>query len=374
MDIGRTVVTVQALRRWALVVGVLVLLSAVPVAINVWPARAGNVDLTTLRTRIAGSESQPYRGYAQSIGLLGLPALRNLTQVTALVSGTTEMRTWFAAPDRWRVDVLGEGTERDLYRTPQAQFTWDFGDNQVTRIDGDQPVRLPRAADLTPPRLVRWLLGVSAGDRFSKIDPKRVAGVQAAGLRLVPASPATTVAQVDIWADPDTGLPLQVEITAKGGTRPVFVTRFLEINFSTPDADVLTPPAPRDGIGYTQTEAPDILSAINQRRPVNLPAELAGIPRRDSLDGLSAAGVYGTGLSSVVVAGLPGRFGDQAFHQIETYGQRVTVPSGSEAFMIPTGLLTVLAVRSGNGIFLAVGLVGPPLMQKLATILAEDNG
>ena len=84
----------------------------------------------------------------------------------------------------------------------------------------------------------------------------------------MPASPDTTVAHVDIWADPDTGLPLQAEVTAKGGARPVFVTRFLEIHFSAPDATVLTPPAPRAGIGYTVTEAPDILSAINRRRPV----------------------------------------------------------------------------------------------------------
>jgi hypothetical protein len=371
MGPSRTVVTAQGVRRWGFVLALVLVLAAIPVAINRWPVRAAGVDLGTLRARIAASKTQAYQGYAQSTGLLGLPALPNLTQVTALVSGTTEMRTWYAAPDRWRVDVLGEGTERDLYQTPEAEFTWDFGDNQLIRIVGDQPVRLPRAADFTPPELVRRLLNIAQGDRVESLPARRIAGVDAEGLRLIPASADTTVAHVDIWADPAHGLPLQAEVTAKGGVRPVFVTRFLEIHFSAPDAGVLTPPAPRPGIGYTVTQAPDILSAINQRRPIFLPAGLAGLPRRDSVAGLSAAGVYGTGLSSIVVVGLPGRYGGQAFQQVETYGRELTVPAGSEAALITTGLLSVLMVRTGNRTFLVVGLVGPPLMQRVATSLAE---
>ena len=371
MGTGRTVVTAQGLRRWLLVLGLVLALIAVPVVISRWPARAAGVDLATLRARIAASAMQAHTGYAQSTGLLGLPALPNLTQVSALFSTTTEMRTWYAAPDRWRVDVLGEGTERDTYQTPRAQFVWDFGDNLLTRIDGDQPVRLPRAADLTPPDLVRRILGLSGGDRFEALAARRVAGVEAAGLRLIPAGPDTTVAHVDIWADPARGLPLQAEVTAKGGSRPVFVTRFLEIGFAAPDAAVLTPPAPRSGIGYTTTEAPDVLSAINRRRPVALPATLAGLGRRDAVAGLSAAGVYGTGFSSVVVAALPGRFGAQAYEQIERYGQRVELTGGAEATVIPTGLLSVLSVRTGNRTFLVAGLVGPDLMRRVAAGLAE---
>ena len=365
MVTGRTVVTAQGLRRWALMLGVTLLLAAVPVAINLWPVHAKALD------RAALSTSQPYYGYVQSAGLLGLPALPNLTQVTAPLSGTTEMRAWYAGPRNWRVDVLGEGTERDLYQTPEAQFSWDFGDNQLIRIEGDQPVRLPRPADLTPPELVRWLLSAAGGDRVGALAAKRVAGVDASGLRLTPSSPDTTVAHVDIWADPRHGLPLQVEITAKGGTRPVFVTRFLEIHFGAPDAAVLNPPAPRAGLGYTVTEAPDILSAINRRRPVQLPSALAGFARRDAIRGVSAAGVYGTGLSSFVVAALPGRFGAAAFEQISRYGLEVPAASGSEAALIATGLLNLLVVRNPGRTYLVAGAVAPALLERVATALAE---
>jgi hypothetical protein len=362
---GRTVVSGQGWRRWGAVAGVVLVLAAIPVVVNVWPARAADVAPGLLRQRISDSGRRAYFGYAQSAGLLGLPELPNLGQVTKLASSTTEMRTWFASPERWRVDVLGEGTEQDLYQTPDAQYSWDFGDNQLIRIEGAQPVRLPRAADLTPPALVKRLLDLAGGDTLTAVATKRVAGIAAAGLRITPAGPDTTVDHVDVWADPGTGLPLQAEITAKGGVRPVFVTRFLELHYGTPDSATLTPPAPRDGIGFGVTQAPDILSAINRRRPVRLPATLAGEKRRQVGD-VSAAAAYGTGLSAFVVAGLPGRFGGQAYRQVSAYGLKIS----DEASIITTGLLNVAAINSQDRVYLVAGLVGPDRLKAIAEDLA----
>jgi len=373
MGMGHTVVSAQGLRRWVLVAAVVAVLAAIPIVINVWPARATGVDPGALRARIAASGRQPYHGYAQSSGLLGLPALPNLTQVTALLSGTTEMRAWYAAKDSWRVDVLGPGTENDVYQTPGAQYIWDYGDNRLTRIVGDQPVRLPRAADLTPPELVRRVLSISAGDRVEPLASRRVAGVTAAGLRLIPAGPDTTVAHVDVWADPATGLPVQAELTAKGGIRPVFITRFLEIHLDAPDPAVLTPLAPRDGIGFVDTEAPDILSAINRRRPVELPSSVAGQPRRNAVPGLTAADAYGKGLSSFVLVALPGRFGAAAYQQIATFGTKLTVPSGADAALIATGLVSVLITRAPGRTYLVAGMVRPALLRRVAADLTEGT-
>jgi hypothetical protein len=370
MVTGRTVVTAQGMRRWSIVLAVLLVLTATPIVISVWPAHAAAVEPQALRSRITASTGQAYHGYAQSSGLLGLPPLPNLAEVTALASGTTEMRTWFGAANRWRVDVLGPGTERDLYQTPDAQYLWDYGDNHLTEIAGDQPVRLPRAADFTPPALAQRVLRLAAGDRLEPRPAKRVAGVPAAGLRLVPAGPDTTVAHVDIWADPRTGLPLQAEITAKGGSRPVFVTRFLEIAFTAPDPAVLAPPVGNPAVAFHATAAPDLLSALNRRRPVRLPATLAGAARRAAVPGVTVAGAYGTGLSAFVVAALPGRFGASAFPQIAAYGQRVEVAAG-DAAVIPTGLLSVLIVRTGNRYWLAAGAVQPALLARVATDLAR---
>ncbi|MFG1996349.1 hypothetical protein ACGFJ7_40865 [Actinoplanes sp. NPDC048988] len=368
---GRTVVSAQRARRWSVVLAVALVLATIPVVLNAWPVRATGGDLALLRDRIAASGTQSFQGYVQSTGRLGLPALPNLSQVTALLSGTTEMRTWYAGADRWRVDVLGPGTEQDLYQTAEGQVRWDYGESQLTRILGEQPLRLPRAADLTPPELVRRVLRLAAGDRVDPLAANRVAGVDAAGLRLVPAEPGTTVAHVDIWADPGTGVPLQAEITAKGGTRPVFVTRFLEVQFRVPDPSVLTPPAERPGIGFTVTEAPDILGVLADRQPAAMPQRLAGMQRRDTVPGLTAAGAYGAGLSAFVVVALPSRFGSRVFEQLAAYGRVVTVPAGTAA-LIATGLLTALVVRTASGNCLVTGTVDAALLERAAGDLARE--
>jgi hypothetical protein len=365
---GRTVVAGQARRRWSVVLAVVVVLSAVPVLLAHRPVPATGVAPAALRDRIAASAGQAYQGYAQSAGALGLPALPDLEQVTALVSGTTEMRVWRGAPDRWRVDVLGPGTEQGLYQLPGEQYLWDYGESQLTRIVGEQPLRLPRAADLTPPELVRRLLSLAAGDRLEQLPGKRIAGVVAAGLRIVPVAPGTTVAHIDVWADPASGLPLQAEITARGARRPVFVTRFLEVSLTAPAAAVLVPPAPGPGIGSATTSAVDVLAALDRWDSLTPPDSLAGFRRQDSVAGVPVVGVYGTGLARFVALGLPGRLGDDVFGNAARWGRRLTVPGG-EAVLITAGLLNVLAVRAERT-YLVTGFVDAPLLERVAADLA----
>jgi len=371
-----TVVQRQARRRWSSVVAVLVVLTALPLIIRVWPVQAATVDLVTLRDRIRASATQPYQGYAQSTGTLGLPALPRLADLTALLSTTTDLRTWYAAPDRWRVDQIGPGSEQGLYRRPDGEYRWDYTGNQVIQVLGDQPVRLPRAADLIPPELGRRLVDATATDPATALPDRRIAGVAAVGLRIVPADPSTTVAHVDVWAAPDTGLPLQVEVTARGGTRPVLTSRFLEVDTHAPAADVITPPARRPGIGYTTTVTPDLVSAINRfGGEATLPDTLAGRSRRTAVAGVSAAAVYGAGLTELVTLAAPGRLGRDAYDTVSKYGTPVSYPGG-DATIISTSLLSVLVVRSRTirRTYLVAGLVDPAVLKSAGAELAEVAG
>ena len=367
-----TVVSGQARRRWISVIAVVAALCAVPVVVGAWPAGAASADPVRLRAAMAASAGRAFSGYAQSSGLLPLPALPNFDDVIKPLSGRTEMRVWYAARDRWRVDVIDGAGERDVYQTADGQVIWDFGANQIVHVHGDQPVRLPRPADYTPPEMVRRLLATAAGDRVEPLAGKRVAGLDAAGLRLVPASADTTVEHVDIWADPASGLPVQAEVTARGGERPVFVTRFLELHRTAPAAAPLTPPRQRPGVGFTVASAPDFLSRLNERGRGGLPPSAGGLPRGTAVDGVTAAAVYGTGLARIVVIALPGRFGGQAFDRVDTFGQAVDVPTG-QAALLSTGLLTLLAVR-GERTYLAAGFVRPAVLQRVAADLARSTG
>jgi hypothetical protein len=173
---------------------------------------------------------------------------------------------------------------------------------------------------------------------------------------------------VDIWADPATGLPVQAEVTARGGVRPVFVTRFLELHQDRPDPATLIPPQPRDGVGFTMTESPDFLSFLNRRGRGVLPPAIGGMPLRSAVAGVTAAGTYGDGLAQLVVIALPGRFGGEAFDRLDTYGRDVAVPQG-EAALLGTGLLSLLAVRADRT-YLVAGFVQPAVLERVAPDLA----
>jgi len=367
-----TVVARQAWRRWLSVAAVVLVLCTLPLVIRVWPVPAAAIGPATLRDRIQASETRPYQGYAQTVGTLGLPDLPRLSDVTSLLSTTTELRAWYAAPDRWRVDQIGPGSEQGLYHRPEGEYRWDYTDEQVVQIVGTPPVRLPRAADLIPPDLGRRLVAATATDPVTALPDRRVAGVATAGLRIVPTDPSTTIAHIDIWAAPDTGLPLQVEVTAKGGTRPVLTSRFLDFDARAPAASVITPPAPRAGVVIAATSTPDLVSALNRFSQARLPDTLAGKHRRTALAGVSAIGVYGSGLTELVALAAPGRIGREAYDTVAKYGTPVAVPSG-DATLISTSLLSVLVVRNRElrQTYLVAGLIDPAVLKSAGAELAE---
>ncbi len=164
---------------------------------------------------------------------------------------------------------------------------------------GQYPVRLPRAADLVPPSLaLRLLHEAGPRARVSELPPRRVAGVAAAGLRVFPDDPASTVAHIDIWAEPASGLPVQVEVFGQGNGQPALETQFLQVSSGHPAPAVLAPQR-GGGTAFTQTDAADLSGALGDLGSVILPATplaSAGYPgsrrRSDSARSESTAGAW----------------------------------------------------------------------------------
>ncbi len=217
-----SVVRGQAARRWSVVAAGVATLCALPAVIGALPVPGSALTAAQLRARIMASAPVPYQGYAESTASLGLPQLPDLGDVITLLDGTTDQYAWYRSPGRWRADQLTAAGEDDIYQTSRGTFVWDYARGLLTQLTGAQPVRLPRAADLLPPALARRLLGLaSPADRLYRLPSQRVGGVDAAGLRLVPADSGSTIGQIDVWADPATGLPVQVEVFGRGAaSRP----------------------------------------------------------------------------------------------------------------------------------------------------------
>jgi hypothetical protein len=297
------------------------------------------------------------------------------------------MRVWYSSADRWRVDVIDLAAERDTYRTPQGEVTWDYGRRQLIDYGGVPVLRLPRGADLTPPELAKRLLSMAADQvTLAPLPARRVAGIDAAGVRLTPTSSLTTVGHIDIWADPASGLPLQVEVTGRSARRPFLTTRFLDVSLTAPAAGVLVPPEQRPDLSPVGVDPTDVDNALKILDPGPLPASLAGQPRaNDDQVTLNGTGVvfwgpgiaaYGTGLARFLVISVPRRIGyDAERRAIRGGGVRLTFPDG-DGVLITTPLVSVLAMdgHPARRTYLLAGLVDAKLLKQAGAELSSYRG
>jgi hypothetical protein len=367
-----SVVSGKARLRWGIVLAGTALLCALPAIVATWPVPASAISAAALRARVMASAKVAYQGYVQSNVDLGLPDLPDLSSVSTLLDGSTDQYAWYRSPDQWRADQLSAAGEDDIYQTTQGTFLWNYSRNLFTQVLGAQPARLPRAADLLPPALARRLLGYAGrATLVSRLPTQRVAGVDAAGLRLVPGHSATTIGAVDIWADPRTGLPVEVEIFGRGSAAPVLTTRFLDVSFDRPAVPTVTPqPAP--GVGFSTTTLPDVAGVLNQFGPP-LPGQLGGSRRVANQGGLADVAAYGSGFARFAVLPLPARAGTEALEVASSVGASIPLHGGS-AVLIQTPLLTmVLARPPGGPVYLLTGAVTPGLLERAATQLLADS-
>jgi hypothetical protein len=350
------------------------LLCGLPAIAAAWPVPNSPLSAGALRARIVASADVPYQGYVETSVDLDLPSLPDLGEVSTLLDGVTDQYAWYRSPGQWRADVLSGTGEDDTYQTSQGTFQFDYAQNLLTLITGTQPVRLPRAADLLPPALALRLLSfASSAAHISRLSSERVAGVDAAGLRLVPDDPDTTIGAVDIWADPGSGLPLQVEVITRGETQPILVARFLDLSESRPSlADVTPDPAP--GVGMTTTALPDVSGIVNRFGPP-LPAQIAGRSQVPVPGGLADVAAYGSGFSRFAVLPLPNRVGQSALNAAEAAGAGGINLSGGTGALIETPLLTVLLAQSsfGGPVYLLTGAVTPTLLVQAGSDLLNEQ-
>jgi len=362
-----SVVTRQAWLRWAAVACGTAALCALPVVAGALPVPQSPISAVALRARILASAHVPYQGYAESIASLAVPSLPDLGGVSTLLDGTTDQYTWYRSPAHWRAELSTPAGEDDTYQVGAVTYVWDYGRNLLTRVVGSQPARLPRAADLLPPALGRRLLALAGGSgRISRLPSRRIAGIATAGLQVRATDRRTTIAAVDIWADPATGLPAAVQVFARDSGRPVLTSSFLQLTESRPALSVVTPkPAP--GVAVTTAELPDVSEFLEGIGPPP-PGRLAGLARTQIRGGITSVAAYGTGFARFAVIPLPGRVGAQALSAAQAAGAPLFGLQDGTDVLIRTPLLTVALASptSGGPVFLLAGPVMPAVLQRAA--------
>jgi outer membrane lipoprotein-sorting protein len=340
-------------RRWVAVAGLVAVLSALPPLISALPAAKVAIAPLELLRAIRSSSSVPYRGLAESNAQLGLPDFEAAGRVTSLLGQKTRLRAWYRGPYGWRVDELSPVGEHGTYGDNGGIWVWDSGRRTATRVNGFPEVRFPRAADMLPPELARRLADGARPSEISGLPAKRVAGIDAAGLRITPSTPDTTVASVDIWADPRSGLPLRVEVGARGAVGTIVSSQFLEVSEEAPPPSVLVFHPPHDAF-VSRVVAPDFAQVVATYSPFVLPGEVGA---RGRTTRLRAAAVYGRGFDTIAVLALPEQY--SPFSHDELSRLRPVGGPWTEGYLARTPLLNALLVEARSVLYMLGGAVTP---------------
>jgi len=342
------------LRRWCLVALGVALVVGVPMGVRALPAGESDVSAEDLLAQVAGAQERSWSGLVETQGSLALPVADRFTDVGALLGESTRLRVWWRDRESWRVDRLLASGEVDLVHAAGRTTEYDFDDAEATTSE-DPDVRLPRSADLLPPVLARRLLQDVDAAQVARLPVRRVAGIAAPGLRLVPGTERSSIERVDLWADPDSGVVLRLEVYAAGATEPDFATEMVDFSADRPARERVTF-APTAGTEQSFDEVLDIADAANQYAPLRPPDTLAGLPRtQDDGGSEGAVGVYGRGLTQLIAVPLRDREAGPLREQVLRTPGVETSPEGFTLVVGPLGLL--LTGEEGDGGWLLVGTV-----------------
>jgi hypothetical protein len=289
-------------RRWLMVLATAAAFVLVPVAIAARPVAAVNQSAAELAQRVRASATVPWSGLVDTTGILQLPDNASFANLAQILGDRNRLRVWWRGADDWRVDRIRSTGERDLFSNGGSLIRWVF-ESQSATLSPVSTVRLPDAYDVLPPVIARSMLQAAREeDELSRLPARRVAGINAPGLRLVPHEEGTTIGHVDLWADPQTGLALQVELYGITDRRPVLNTTIVDLDRTLPPATT-TRFVPAPGVALSYEDSIDVAAAANAFAAYDLPISLAGLPSRNGTDP-GAVGTYGRGPTTVFVVAL----------------------------------------------------------------------
>jgi outer membrane lipoprotein-sorting protein len=210
----------------------------------------------------AGHTTHSLSGTVEQTSDLGLPELPETGPSPAaselswleLLSSPHTARVYTDGPTKARVQVLDRMAERDLVWNGQELWLYNSRNNTVAHAtvpaewsSMDKPMDNPRPDRPmpTPDEIAGKILATLDPSTDLAVRPDvQVAGRAAYNLILSPRSQQTLVGSVAIAVDGETGLPLSVEVHARGQAEPAFSVAYTSLTLGSPDPALFefTPP------------------------------------------------------------------------------------------------------------------------------------
>ena len=194
-----------------------------------------------------------------SFGLPALPATGNPTSLSSLLTGSHTIRVWYASPGHFRLAVPQSLSESDVIRDGRTAWLWQSTLNKVTKftLPAHAAEKAVPKQPLTPQQAAQQVLAAVGPTTTVRVDSNvTVAGQAAYALVLAPKDTRSLIGQVQIDVDGRNGVPLRLQVFARGSSSPAFQVGYTDIAFVKPAAaDLSFSPPP--GATVTQVNLSD---------------------------------------------------------------------------------------------------------------------
>jgi outer membrane lipoprotein-sorting protein len=280
-----------------------------------------------------------------------------------------------------RIQVVDRLAERDIIRRDSDLWFYSSKDNLAAHLTlpsfardlplydpglpETPPAVVPEPDDAvlpTPQDLAEHLLAKVAPTTAVTVgEDVVVAGRTAYNLMLEPRTDGTLVGNVAVAVDGETGMPLSVQVTARGADTPSFRAGFTRLSLDAPDDSLFTfVPPPGSTVKELQVPYPaEWPHSIRTPGMMITPDHLAGIhqhPARPTVTGKGWETVVG------IPAAAAGATFTDSLLQDPLLSQAAVVVSGGRLFS--TTLFNVLITDDGR---IFAGMVPPDRLQAAAS-------
>jgi outer membrane lipoprotein-sorting protein len=175
-----------------------------------------------------------------SLGLPQLPKVGSPTSITSLITGSHTVKVYYQNASHFRLAVPQPESETDIIGNGAKTWLWDSSTNSVTEFvappKGAHPKRtMPQLPALTPQQAANQVLKSVGKTTLVSVESNvMTAGEPAYQLVLAPKDHRSLVGKVLIAIDAKYGMPLRVEVFAKGAKSPAFQVGYTALQFAAP--------------------------------------------------------------------------------------------------------------------------------------------
>jgi hypothetical protein len=304
-----------------------------------------------------------------SLGLPSLPGNNDPTSITSLLTGSHTIKVWYASPEHYRLAVPGSLSETDVVRDGGTAWLWQSTANSVAEISvpAHSPAAPPPVPSLTPQQAAKQALAAVGPTTTVSVDSNvMVAGQAAYELVLAPKDARSLIGQVRIAVDGRNGVPLRLQVFARGAASPAISVGYTSVQFAAPaSSDISFTPPP--GAKITKLTA----GQDGPGRPGSRPAvSTIGSGWLTVLKLPSSALTSGTPATGPVSANQASGESAAALHALISSATSVHGAWGSGR-LLHTSLFSVLMTDSGSTF---VGAVQPSVLYAAAQAAPAAQG